>query len=40
MVDEATIKKLERELEKKVREANQKQDEFYKAAEKIQLTEN
>lgn len=38
MVDEATIKKLEIQLQKKQEEANKKQDEFYKAAEKIKLT--
>lgn len=40
LVDEATIRKLEIELKKKVDEANRKQDQFYEAAEKIKLTEN
>lgn len=40
MVDEATIRKLEKDLQKKQEEANRKQDEFYKAAEKMKLTEN
>lgn len=40
VADEATIKKLEKELDKKIKEANKKQDEFYQVAEKIQLTEN
>lgn len=38
LVDEATIRKLEIELKKKVDEANKKQDQFYLAAEKIKLT--
>ena len=40
LVDEATIRKLEGELKRKVEEANRKQDQFYEAAEKIKLTEN
>lgn len=40
MADEATIKKLEKELLKKAEEAKRKQDEFYEAADKIKLTEN
>lgn len=40
MADEATIKKLEKELLKKAEEAKKKQDEFYEAADKIKLTEN
>lgn len=40
LADEATIRKLEQELERKMKEANRKQDEFYEAAEKIKLTEN
>lgn len=40
MVDEATIKKLQKQLAKKQEEANRRQDEFYKAAEKVKLTEN
>ena len=38
LVDEATIRKLEIELKKKIDESNKKQDQFYEAAEKIKLT--
>ena len=40
LADEATIRKLEIELKKKNDEGNRKQEQFYKAAETIQLTEN
>ena len=40
MADEATIKKLEKELLKKAEKKKKKQDEFYEAADKIKLTEN
>lgn len=38
LADEATIRKLDTELKKKIDEANKKQDQFYEAAEKIKLT--
>jgi peptidoglycan hydrolase CwlO-like protein len=40
LADEATIRKLETEYKKKTEEANRKQEQFYKAAEAIKLTEN
>ena len=40
MADQATIRKLENDLKKKNDEANRKQEQFYKAAEQIKLTEN
>lgn len=40
LADEATIRKLDNELKKKTEEANKKQEQFYKAAETIKLTEN
>ena len=40
MVDEATIRRLEMELEKKLKEAKKKEDDFLKAADTIQRTEN
>ena len=38
LVDEATIRKLEQQLDRKMKEANRKQEEFYEVAQKIQLT--
>lgn len=40
LADEATIRKLENDLKKKNDEANRKQEQFYKAAEQVNLTEN
>ena len=40
MVDEATIRRLELELNKKLEQAEKKEREFIKAAETIQRTEN
>ena len=40
VADEATIRRLEGDLKKKNDEANRKQEQFYKAAESIKLTEN